>query len=75
MKLPDELGISLVCPECRHSLRRVDDSYVCAGADCRRSYPIDDEIPRLLVDDARILSPEDWQRFHPSQPPLNGSQE
>jgi len=58
----------LACPACRSPLRveRLPDhpqdadpeELVCANADCRRAYPVHDDIPVLLVDDARILSPD-----------------
>lgn len=43
----------LACPDCRAPLR-VDDAaneLVCTG--CRLAYPVRDDIPVLLVDEAR----------------------
>jgi uncharacterized protein YbaR (Trm112 family) len=58
----------LACPACRSPLRveRLADhphdadpeELVCANAECRRAYPVHDDIPVLLVDDARVLSPD-----------------
>ena len=43
----------LVCPACHGSLTADDatSELVCAG--CRRAYPVRDQIPVLLVDEAR----------------------
>lgn len=49
----------LVCPACKSELAlRGDERLVCAA--CRRSYPIRDEIPVLLIEEATLeteLSP------------------
>lgn len=60
--LPDELGIRLICPDCRQPLVRVESSYLCRDGECRRAYPIVDEIPKLIVDDAETLELSDWQQ-------------
>ena len=68
MNLDPSLLEILACPACRSSLRveRLDDhpqdadpeELVCANVECRRAYPVHDDIPVLLVDDARVLSPD-----------------
>lgn len=52
MKLDPELLEILACPVCHASLR-VDDpasTLVCTG--CGRAYPVRDDIPVLLIDEA-----------------------
>jgi uncharacterized protein YbaR (Trm112 family) len=51
---PDLLSI-LVCPKCRTALRVDDaaDELVCTNLDCGLAYPVRDDIPVLLVDEAR----------------------
>lgn len=61
MHPPRDLGITLVCPKCRVDVVRVGDAYVCRSSECRLSYPIVDEIPKFLVDDARTLPADEWQ--------------
>ncbi len=61
MLLPDEIGIELICPDCRQPLARIDQFYICRDGECRRAYPIVDQIPKLLVEDAEVLTPEDWR--------------
>jgi uncharacterized protein YbaR (Trm112 family) len=68
MNLDPSLLEILACPACRSPLRveRLPDhpqdadpeELVCSNAECRRAYPVHDDIPVLLVDDARVLSPE-----------------
>ncbi|MBL8849092.1 MAG: hypothetical protein JNG89_05390 [Planctomycetaceae bacterium] len=65
MKHSRDLGVILVCPHCRVEVARLDDAYVCRSADCRRSYPVVDGIPKFLVDDATLLSPEEWRAVVP----------
>jgi uncharacterized protein YbaR (Trm112 family) len=45
----------LVCPACRSELR-VDasaDELVCTSPECGLAYPVRDDIPVMLVDEAR----------------------
>ena len=58
MKLDDWLLEILACPNC-HSPLRADDAageLVCTNVtsgDCGYAYPVRDDIPVLLVDEAR----------------------
>jgi len=55
VKIDDWLLEILVCPKC-HSPVRVDEEaseLVCTGADCGLAYPVRDDIPVMLVDEAR----------------------
>jgi uncharacterized protein len=45
----------LACPKC-HAPLRVDEEaseLVCTGPDCGLAYPVRDDIPVLLIDEAR----------------------
>jgi uncharacterized protein len=58
VELDPELLQILACPHC-HSSLAVDheaDELVCTGSGCGLAYPVRDQIPVLLVDEAR--SPE-----------------
>lgn len=53
MNLDPQLLALIVCPAC-HAALRVDDpaaELVCTG--CGLAYPVRDDIPVLLVDEAR----------------------
>jgi uncharacterized protein len=41
----------IVCPACHGELRAVEPELVCQG--CGNAYPVRDDIPVLLVDEAR----------------------
>jgi len=49
----------LACPKCRADLRvdETADELVCIGADCGLAYPVRDDIPVLLIDEARAPDP------------------
>jgi uncharacterized protein YbaR (Trm112 family) len=53
MQLDAALLDILACPECRSPLRADDsaEELVCTG--CGLAYPVRDDIPVLLVDEAR----------------------
>jgi uncharacterized protein YbaR (Trm112 family) len=44
----------LVCPECKTPVRLVHDGAGLRCDTCRRVYPIKDDIPVMLVDEATI---------------------
>ena len=52
---------ALVCPRCHAKLVQDGDSLICTDPDTRLRYPVLDGIPRLLADEAEILSSEAWQ--------------
>jgi uncharacterized protein YbaR (Trm112 family) len=45
----------LACPACHAPLREDTDAseLACTAADCALAYPVRDEIPVLLIDEAR----------------------
>jgi uncharacterized protein YbaR (Trm112 family) len=44
----------LVCPECKVPVRLVRDGAGLQCGQCRRVYPIKDDIPVMLVDEATV---------------------
>jgi hypothetical protein len=55
-----ELEALLVCPESRSKLIQDGDWLVCVNPECRLKYPIRDEIPVMLIDQAIRLDPPEW---------------
>ena len=51
MKLDPDLLDIIVCPDCRGELAVTGEELVCQG--CGLAYPVRDDIPVLLVDEAR----------------------
>jgi uncharacterized protein YbaR (Trm112 family) len=56
MALPPELLEILVCPKCKGDLeyRQEEAELVCHA--CRLVYPIEDDIPIMLIDEAKPLA-------------------
>ena len=54
MKLDDWLLDILACPNCHGALRPDEGTseLICTG-ECGKAYPVRDDIPVLLVDEAR----------------------
>ncbi len=57
MKLDPVLLEILVCPACRATVTvdHAAEELVCNG--CGRAYPVRDDIPVMLVDEARLPAP------------------
>ena len=55
MKINDSLLEILACPKCHASLRADEEAseLVCTNPQCALAYPVRDDIPVLLVDEAR----------------------
>ena len=54
MAVSKELLEILVCPICKAALDLKPDGSGLKCMECRRGYPIRDDIPVMLVDEARI---------------------
>jgi hypothetical protein len=56
MAVDPELLKILVCPVCKTPVALTPDQKGLKCSTCRRVYPIKDDIPVMLVDEARIES-------------------
>lgn len=54
MAVSKELLEILVCPICKATVELKSDGSGLKCVECRRVYPIRDDIPVMLVDEARI---------------------
>jgi uncharacterized protein len=54
MAISQELLDILVCPLCKEPVTLTPDGTGLKCGKCRRVYPIEDDIPVMLVDEARI---------------------
>jgi hypothetical protein len=56
MAVPKELLEILVCPVCKTPVKLTSDQAGLKCATCHRVYPVRDDIPVMLIDEARIES-------------------
>ncbi|CAN5583125.1 Trm112 family protein [soil metagenome] len=56
MPISPELLEILRCPKCKSEVKINDEqtNLTCQNAECRLVYPIKDEIPVMLVDEATV---------------------
>jgi uncharacterized protein len=54
MAVSQELLEILVCPKCKTPVRLTADQQGLKCSTCRRVYPIREDIPVMLIDEARI---------------------
>jgi uncharacterized protein len=54
MAISKELLDILVCPECRAKVELKPDESGLKCVECKRVYPIRDDIPVMLIDEASI---------------------
>ena len=53
--LSEEILAILACPACKSRVELVRGEWlVCQNADCRRKYPIVDDIPNMLVEGEQV---------------------
>jgi len=50
--LDEKLLDVLVCPACRAKVRQEGDRLICENAACGLRYPIRDDIPVMLIEEA-----------------------
>ena len=54
MAISEQLLEILVCPECRSKVELKPDGSGLKCVACKRVYPIRDDIPVMLIDEAKI---------------------
>jgi uncharacterized protein YbaR (Trm112 family) len=54
MAISNDLLEILVCPACKAKLEMKPDETGLKCVECRRVYPIRDDIPVMLIDEAKI---------------------
>ena len=57
MPIDAELLEILACPACKTAVALVGDGTALKCPTCRRVYPIKDDIPVMLIDEATIEDP------------------
>ena len=54
MDVSQELLDILVCPACKLPVQLTTDGQGLKCAQCRRVYPIKDDIPNMIIEDAKV---------------------
>jgi uncharacterized protein len=54
MPIPKDLLAMLACPLCKKLLRLLDDNSGLKCEICKRVYPVRDDVPVLLIEEATI---------------------
>ena len=54
MAISEQLLEILVCPACRAKVKLKTDGSGLKCVECKRVYPIRDDIPVMLIDEAKI---------------------
>ena len=52
MSIDEELLAILACPECKSKVVRTDNKIICQNPQCGLRFPIRDEIPVMLKEEA-----------------------
>ncbi len=61
MPLPKDLLDILACPKCKGDLNEIEMFLVCYN--CKLAYPILDDVPDLLIEDAISLEEAEKNNF------------
>jgi hypothetical protein len=56
LAISQDLLAILVCPECKTPVTLIADGCALKCATCRRVYPIRDEIPCMLLEEATVAA-------------------
>ena len=74
MKIDDRLLEIMECPVAHRPLVQVGDWLYSTDPATRHKYPIRDGIPIMLVDEAQVASPEEFERAMTEAKPRRKSQ-
>ncbi|ACO03292.1 MAG TPA: tetraacyldisaccharide 4'-kinase [Persephonella sp.] len=59
--IPEDILQILACPVCKKDLIYTENSFVCT--ECKLEYPIIDDIPVFLIEEAKKLTDEDIKKM------------
>lgn len=60
MALPQSTVEMLRCPQCRERVVEDNDRLICCNREQRQAFPVRDGIPVMIVDEAEIVSADEW---------------
>jgi uncharacterized protein YbaR (Trm112 family) len=73
MAIPQDLLDILACPDCKTPVVLDGERLVCCKSDCRRAYPIRDDIPIMLIEESQALESNVWQKVMAAHPAPTGA--
>ena len=62
MVITEEFVEMLICPACKGKVRLKEDGSAIKCVECRRAYPINNGIPAMVVEEARMEDEESAER-------------
>ena len=62
MVITEEFVEMLICPACKGKVRLKEDGSAIKCVECRRAYPINNGIPAMVVEEARMEDEESPER-------------
>ena len=68
MAIPQDLLDILACPDCKTPVVLDAERLVCCKAECRRAYPIREDIPIMLIEESQVLEPAAWEKVIAAHP-------
>lgn len=68
MAIPQDLLDILACPDCKTPIVLDGERLVCTKAECRRSYPIREDIPIMLIEESKPLERSEWDKVMAAHP-------
>ena len=68
MPIDPKLLEILACPLCKSKVFEADDAIFCTNKECRRRYAVTDGIPVMLIDEAAILEPAEFDEAMKKKP-------
>lgn len=68
MAVSQDLLDILACPKCKRPVVPAEGRLVCNNQECRLSYEIRDDIPIMLIDEAKELPSDEWEKVMATQP-------
>ncbi len=73
MAIPQDLLDILACPDCKTPVVLDGERLVCCKAECRRAYPIRDDIPIMMIEESQALERAAWDKVMASHPEAAGA--
>jgi len=68
MAIPQDLLDILACPDCKTPVVLDGERLACCKPECRRAYPIRDDIPIMMIEESKPLERGEWDKVMAAHP-------